>query len=77
MAISGVCGMRLYLPTDVAGGKSAVEVLFSEECGWVVECAKDDMSEIISSYNKVGLIVSVIGYTGETGINSKVITHHL
>lgn len=72
MAISGVCGMRLYLPTD---GKSAVEILFSEECGWVVECAKDDMNEIISSYNKVGLVVSVIGYTGETGIKSKVINY--
>ncbi len=44
MAFSGNCGLRI----DLSGKESAVEKLFSEELGYVVECSPEKRDEILS-----------------------------
>ena len=44
MAFSGNCGLRI----DLQGAGSAVETLFSEELGYVVECSSEKSDEILS-----------------------------
>lgn len=58
MAFSGNCSIDVNLPTNDA---SALDVLFNEEAGIVVEVAPGDVAAVTAAYTKVNLPVVEIG----------------
>jgi phosphoribosylformylglycinamidine synthase len=58
MAFAGNCGINVTLPKSTA---SAVEVLFSEEAGFVVEVANADVESIKAAYEAAKVSVVQIG----------------
>ncbi|KAG7299510.1 hypothetical protein JYU34_016472 [Plutella xylostella] len=70
MGIGGLRGLNIDVPVEK--GVSAIEALFSEELGVVVEVAKSDADNVISEYKKGGVAAKVIGVTGSYGMKSQV-----
>lgn len=58
MAFAGNCSIDVRLPSD---GSSALELLFNEEAGIVVEVASSDVAAVIEAYAKAKLHVADIG----------------
>ncbi len=59
MAFSGNCGIDIRLP----GAVSAIEALFAEELGLVVECRKEKLSELQAVLAGAGVTVQLLGET--------------
>ncbi|SHO48099.1 phosphoribosylformylglycinamidine synthase [Desulfopila aestuarii] len=59
MAFAGNCGLDI----TVKGTGSAIETLFAEELGLVVECAKDRLAEVEALLAAAGVEANVIGTT--------------
>ncbi len=57
MAFSGNCGLRI----DLQGTGSAVETLFSEELGYVVECSPEKSDEVLSLLSAADVPAQRIG----------------
>jgi phosphoribosylformylglycinamidine synthase len=62
MAFAGNCSINISLPSD---GGSAMEVLFNEEAGFVVEVAISDVAYVIDAYTKANIHVIDIGFVSE------------
>lgn len=74
MAISGVAGICVNF-TNTSEYKSAAEVLFSEECGWVLECEEVNVDNIINLFKSSGVCCTLIGHSDSCGEDAKVIPH--
>ncbi|MBV5316268.1 MAG: phosphoribosylformylglycinamidine synthase [Desulfobulbaceae bacterium] len=61
MAFSGNCGLNLAL----SGSASALEALFAEELGLVMECRWEDLAEVKKRLGDVGLPCAVLGTSAE------------
>ncbi len=72
MAISGLCGINIHLSDKLSDFGSAVEIMFNEECGWIVECAKNDTDDILKRYRAAGVPCFILGETGSTGMEATV-----
>ncbi|KAL0892142.1 hypothetical protein ABMA27_015339 [Loxostege sticticalis] len=70
MGIGGVRGLNVDL--QVESNVSAIEALFNEELGIVVEVAQADLGYVLSEYQKNGVKANQIGTTGQYGMKSKV-----
>lgn len=70
MGIGGVRGLNVDL--QVESNVSAIEALFNEELGIVVEVAQADLGYVLSEYQKNGVKAKQIGTTGQYGMKSKV-----
>jgi phosphoribosylformylglycinamidine synthase len=58
MAFAGNCSIDVKLPPS---STSALEILFNEEAGFVIECAIDDVRSIIGLYESKGVPIQDIG----------------
>jgi phosphoribosylformylglycinamidine synthase len=65
MAFAGNCSIQVNLPSD---GHSAMEVLFNEEAGFVIEVAKSDVAYVLDAYNQANIPIDDIGFpsTGDS-----------
>lgn len=72
MAISGVAGISVNF-TNTSEYKSAAEVLFAEECGWILECEEVNVDNIMSLFKSSGITCTLIGYSDSCGKDAKVI----
>lgn len=75
MAISGLCGLCVTLNGKLSSTtirQSAVDELFAEECGWVLECDANDVSDIVAEFKNAGVLCSQIGFTESTGMDARV-----
>ncbi|RVE47091.1 hypothetical protein evm_008275 [Chilo suppressalis] len=69
----GIGGLRgLDLDMKVEKNISAIEALFNEELGIVIEVAQKDLKYVVDEYQKNGVNAKHIGRTGKYGTNSKV-----
>lgn len=71
MGIGGLRGLEIDL--QVGNNVSAIETLFNEELGIVVEVSKNNLSYVLDQYNQNGVKAQYIGSTGKYGLNSSVI----
>ncbi|XP_067390591.1 phosphoribosylformylglycinamidine synthase isoform X2 [Emydura macquarii macquarii] len=69
MAFAGNCGLQAEL---VAPGASALEVLFAEELGLVLEVPDAEAGDVCRRYREVGVRCLPIGHTGPLGPQSMV-----
>lgn len=70
MAFGGYCGFHVDLKTiKHKSSVNNIEVLFAEECGWVLEVDAKYIDEVLSEIN---VPVYVIGYTTTYGNKSEV-----
>ncbi|XP_031769587.2 phosphoribosylformylglycinamidine synthase [Galleria mellonella] len=71
LGIGGIRGLNLDLQVD--SKISAIEALFNEELGIVVEVDQNDLSYVLDEYKKNHVNAQFIGNTGKYGMNSQVI----
>ncbi|XP_072940350.1 phosphoribosylformylglycinamidine synthase [Epargyreus clarus] len=71
MGIGGIRGFDINLNVD--NNVSAINALFNEELGIVVEVAQSDLQYVLNEYQCNGVQAKVIGTVGEYGINSGVV----
>ncbi|XP_049866264.1 phosphoribosylformylglycinamidine synthase [Pectinophora gossypiella] len=69
MGIGGLRGLTLDLKANV----SAIEALFNEELGIVLEVDQKDVTYVLDQYKKGGVNAKVIGAVGKYGMNSQVV----
>lgn len=69
MAFSGNCGLELYID----GESSALEALFSEELGLVIECRELDAQKVMQALREEGIPYRNIGLTSP---EKRVIIHY-
>lgn len=77
MAISGLSGLRVDLKEAAdAFVNQKVDVnlamLFAEECGWVVECSKENLHNVLREFQAEGINVFHIGSSVSHGMNSTI-----
>ncbi|XP_063621505.1 phosphoribosylformylglycinamidine synthase [Cydia splendana] len=68
MGIGGLRGLHVDLQAPV----SAIEALFNEELGIVVEVAPENLQYVLAEYNNSGVKAQKIGVTGKYGMRSEV-----
>lgn len=73
MAISGISGIKICMTNQSLQYQFPIEVLFSEECGWIIECDEKDTNSIIKRFKDGGVICSLIGFVENCGMNAKVL----
>ncbi|XP_026328258.1 phosphoribosylformylglycinamidine synthase [Hyposmocoma kahamanoa] len=69
MGIGGIRGFVLDMKVEA----SAIEVLFNEELGIVVEVAQRDLAFVLNEYNKGGVNAKQVGTVGKYGMQSEVV----
>lgn len=69
MAIAGVRGLNLNIRLP---GASAMEALFNEELGIVLEVPTGNLNYVLAEYKKNGVFAMDIGFTGKYGMNAPV-----
>jgi phosphoribosylformylglycinamidine synthase len=62
MAFAGNCSINVKLPPSAS---SALEVLFNEEAGFVIECAAENVSAITRDYERSNVPIYEIGTVSE------------
>lgn len=86
MAIGGLCGLEVdltdainSLPDDafvsassMTEKEAALSVLFAEECGWVLEVAKEDLDAALNAFKSSDVPAYAIGRPTGVGLRSKV-----
>ncbi|XP_074649694.1 phosphoribosylformylglycinamidine synthase-like [Tubulanus polymorphus] len=70
MAFAGNVGLRLDIKHS--DQKSAIEYLFSEELGWVLEVSSDNLTAVLHQFHAVNVPCHIIGYSSELQQNSSV-----
>ncbi|XP_026485781.2 phosphoribosylformylglycinamidine synthase [Vanessa tameamea] len=70
MGIGGIRGMELDLLVE--NNVSAIEGLFNEELGIVIEVAQNHVGYVLTEYKKQGVYSKVIGKTGKYGMDSTI-----
>lgn len=70
MGIGGLRGLELDM--QVESNVSAIEALFNEELGIVIEVAQNNVEYVLSEYNKQGVKAKVVGKSGKYGMDSEV-----
>lgn len=68
MGIGGVRGFTL----DMKAEASAIEVLFNEELGIVVEVPQRDLAYVLNEYKKGSVNAKQVGTVGKYGMQSEV-----
>lgn len=86
MAIGGLCGLEVdlteainSLPDDafvsassMTEKEAALSVLFAEECGWVLEVAKENLDAALTIFKTANVPAYAIGRPAGVGLRSKV-----
>nr|XP_032511020.1 phosphoribosylformylglycinamidine synthase isoform X1 [Danaus plexippus plexippus] len=70
MGIGGVRGLEIDL--QVEKNITAIEALFNEELGILLEVAQSDLSYVLKEYSLQGVKAKVVGKTGKYGMESQV-----
>lgn len=70
MAFGGMCGLDVDIPKRDA---TAVEVLFSEEVGWVLEVQPENLIAVLSDFKAHNVPVYHIGQSRDYGLRSAVV----
>lgn len=81
MAISGMCGLEVDLKDSVEALKvdnadAFLAVLFAEECGWVVECSKENLENTLREFKDNKVNAFHIGRSVGFGMQSKISIKH-
>ncbi|XP_045765143.1 phosphoribosylformylglycinamidine synthase [Maniola jurtina] len=71
MGIGGVRGLELDL--RVENNVSAIEALFNEELGIIIEVAQSDLDYVLNEYNKQSVKAKLVGRSGKYGMESQVV----
>lgn len=70
MAFGGYCGFNVDLNSiKNASNENVINILFAEECGWILEVDAKNLKEVLSEIN---VPVYVIGRTSTYGNKSRV-----
>ncbi|KAK3749117.1 hypothetical protein QZH41_016634, partial [Actinostola sp. cb2023] len=75
MAFAGNRGLDVdldYLTSDEPCITKALDLLFAEELGLVLEVAQQNVDEVLGTYESNGVSCSVVGQTGVTGADAQV-----
>ena len=73
MAFAGVCGFRCNVPQTKGIRKGdALETLFAEELGFIIEVESEQEDPVMQRYNQVGVPCFIIGHTGESGADATI-----
>lgn len=72
MAIAGTCGIQIDLKeaSKKYNESDLVKLLFAEECGWVLECSKDNLKTVLKEFNSYGVNAIHIGSSTGFGMSS-------
>lgn len=73
MAIAGMCGIEINLKKFEC---DPVSLLFSEECGWVIEVSSDNLVNVLSNFKNYNVPAHHIGHTTTFGLQSKIIIEY-
>lgn len=77
MAIGGMSGLEVNLKTAVeffqTSSDAILATLFAEECGWVIECSRENVQSMIEEFQAVGANAFHIGSSTGFGMNSTII----
>lgn len=69
----GIGGLRgLFIDLNKEQNVSAIEALFNEELGIVVEVSQSELAYVLNEYKSKGVEAKCIGKTGNYGMNSQV-----
>ncbi|KAG6446478.1 hypothetical protein O3G_MSEX004433 [Manduca sexta] len=71
MGIGGLRGLTLDMKVD--NNVSAIEALFNEELGIVLEVSPSNLAYVLSEYKNKGVNASHIGHSGKYGMDAQVI----
>ena len=77
MAIAGLCGIQIDLmPAAIKYNEGNItNLMFAEECGWVLECTQDNLEQVLGEYARSGVnavhIGSSVGYGKDSLITMK------
>lgn len=69
MAFGGMCGLHVDIP-KIGEDVTAMEVLFAEEIGWVLEVAPENLIEALSEFKGHGVPVYHIGQAVGYGVKA-------
>ena len=77
MAIGGLCGLEVDLKNVVKAfinqaSDINLAILFAEECGWVIECSKENLQNVLKEFQAQSINVFHIGSSVGQGLNSKI-----
>ena len=70
MGFAGNCGLSVSVPCSghvQSKDAKAIQVLFAEELGLVLEVKNSDVDKVLSAYRKTQVPCFVIGHTGAPG----------
>ncbi|XP_077559182.1 phosphoribosylformylglycinamidine synthase [Haemaphysalis longicornis] len=70
MAFAGNCGLDVNVPSGGCGG--ALEALFHEEVGWLLEAEPSHEKRILDTYQRAGVYCVPIGHSKAFGPEAKV-----
>ncbi|CAH0627088.1 unnamed protein product [Chrysodeixis includens] len=70
MGIGGIRGLNIDL--QVESNVSAIQALFNEELGIIVEVSRDNLSSVLDEYKNNGVNAKQVGTTGKYGMNAEV-----
>lgn len=70
----GIGGLRGFnLDVKVENNVPAINALFNEELGIIVEVSQSNLEYVLSEYHKNGVKAKLIGSVGKYGMDSEVI----
>ena len=75
MAFAGNSGLEIdinYMSGDGPCVSKAVDLLFAEELGLVLEVSPENLEVVINSYKSKGVSCYIVGQTGESGEGARV-----
>lgn len=72
MAFGGHCGLKVDISHKSLSNQSAIEILFSEENGWVLEIGSNNIEKALFEFKKAKVPCYPIGCSSEFGPSAKI-----
>lgn len=74
MAIAGTCGLAIDLLEASKKYKEVnlIKLMFAEECGWVLECSKENLKLVVGKFEGTGVNALHIGSSVGFGMSSAI-----
>lgn len=69
MCFAGISGVNINITHKLG---SPIEILFSEELGWLLEVEKDDTDYVLATFKNFDVNAFLIGESADYGLHSKV-----
>ena len=72
MGFGGHCGLKVDITHKTPKNDSAIDILFAEELGWVLEVGHDHIEKVLFEFKKSGVPCYPIGCSSEYGPEGKI-----